>query len=92
MIFHLFQVPFVHNGNYIRHTKEDTKRVGIEMAAILMKKFHPFALLITVGIFFLIILNLNSTVPLSEKIGFLAIAGAFYITVIMFESWRMNQK
>jgi hypothetical protein len=37
-------------------------------------------------------LNLNSTVPLSEKIGFLAIAGAFYITVMMFESWRMNQK
>jgi hypothetical protein len=92
MIFNLFQVPFVHNGKYIRHAKEDTMRAGIEMASILMKQFHPFALLITLGIFFLIILNLNSNVPFSEKIGFLAIAGAFYITVIMFESWRMNQK
>jgi len=57
-----------------------------------MKNFHPFALLISISIFFLVILNINSNVPLSEKFIFLALAGAIYITVIMFESWRMNQK
>jgi len=62
------------------------------MAFMIMKNFHPFALLITFGIFFLVILNINSNVPLSEKFAFLALAGAIYITVIMFESWRMNQK
>jgi len=66
--------------------------VGIEMAFIIMKKFHPFALLITFGIFFLVMLNLNSNVPLSEKFVFIALAGAIYISIIMFESWRMNQK
>jgi hypothetical protein len=62
------------------------------MAFMILKKFHPFALLITFGIFFVVILNINSNVPLSEKIVFLALAGAIYTTVIMFESWRMNQK
>ncbi|MDG6223850.1 MAG: hypothetical protein QCH99_11405 [Candidatus Bathyarchaeota archaeon] len=62
------------------------------MAFMIMKNFHPFALLITFGIFFMVILNISTEAPLSEKFVFLALAGAIYTTVIMFESWRMNQK
>ena len=56
------------------------------------EKFHPFSLLLTFGIFFLVILNINNDAPLSEKFVFLSLAGAIYTIVIMFESWRMNQK
>jgi hypothetical protein len=62
------------------------------MTFMILKNFHPFALLITFGIFFMVIININTEAPFSEKIVFLALAGAIYVIVIMFESWRMNQK
>jgi hypothetical protein len=62
------------------------------MSLIILRKFHPFALLFALALFYLIIQNLSSNVPLSEKFVFLALAGAIYITVILFESWRINQK
>ena len=73
-------------------TKKYKQNKGIAMSLIILRKFHPFALLISLALFYLMIQNLSSNVPLSEKFVFLAFAGAIYITVILFESWRINQK
>jgi len=62
------------------------------MSYSIARKFHPFALLTSMGIFLLIMLNLNNNTPLSEKLLFLGIAGAIYFPILTFESWRINQK
>ena len=64
---------------------------GISMSSSIISKFHPFALLFSLCIFFLIMLNLNSNTPLIEKLFFLVISGSMYFIVATFESWRMNQ-
>jgi len=61
------------------------------MAYSIARKFHPFALLASMGIFLLIMLNLNNNTPLNEKLLFLGIAGAIYFLILTFESWRINQ-
>jgi hypothetical protein len=61
------------------------------MSYSIVRKFHPFALLVSMGIFFLIMLNLNSNTPLAEKVVFLVIAGSIYFIIVTFESWRINQ-
>ena len=62
------------------------------MSYSIVRKFHPFALLVSMGMFFLIMLNLNNNTPLAEKILFLALAGSIYFVIVTFESWRINQK
>ncbi len=62
------------------------------MSFTIIRKFHPFALVNTFGIFFLIMLNLNNNTPLIEKLFFLGLAGSIYFIAITFESWRINQK
>jgi hypothetical protein len=60
------------------------------MSFAIIRKFHPFALLVSLGIFFLIMLNLNNSVPIIEKLFFLVIAGLIYFTLMTFESWRIS--
>ena len=62
------------------------------MSFTIIRKFHPFALLVSLGIFFLIMLNLNNSIPIIEKLFFLVIAGLIYFTLITFESWRIYHK
>ena len=59
------------------------------MSFAIIKKFHPFALLVSLGLFFLITLNLNSSIPIIEKLFFLVIAGLIFFTLMTFESWRI---
>ena len=59
------------------------------MSFAIIKKFHPFALLVSLGLFFLITLNLNNSIPIIEKLFFLVIAGLIYFTLMTFESWRI---
>ncbi len=59
------------------------------MSFAIIRKFHPFALLVSLGIFFLIMLNLNNSIPIIEKLFFLVIAGLIYFTLMTFESWRI---
>lgn len=66
--------------------------MGIVMSSIIFRKFHPLVLLLSFGIFFLIILNLNNNTALVEKIFFLVMAGSIYFIAITFEAWRINQK
>ncbi|MBN1784955.1 MAG: hypothetical protein JW815_04390, partial [Candidatus Bathyarchaeota archaeon] len=60
------------------------------MSFSIASKFHPFALLASMGIFLVIMLNLNSNTPLAEKMLFLGIAGSIYFLILTFESWRIN--
>ena len=55
-------------------------------------KFHPFVLLFAFGSIYLISHNLNSDIPLYEKLAFLFVAGSIYAIAIVFEFWRIDKE
>ena len=85
------QTYFRESITYLRLKKHEMNK-GKELSYSIIRKFHPFALLISLGIFFLVLINLNGETPLIEKLVFLLLAGSIYFIAITFETWRIDQQ